>query len=235
VCTLILHWQPDAILLLANRDERLDRAAEGWSLRTTRRGTRILAPRDLTALGTWVGINVHGLVVAITNHHTGTPPDPARISRGQLVEDMLDQPDALTAKAAVSTRNAAAHNPFHLVVADRQSAFLWHLSSETAALEDLTPGLHVVTESHAHGVGHRGNTLRQAFRPDLTPAQARDLLAAHHEDPRAAVCVHLGEVYGTRSSVMLAPQRGLLMVADARPCTTPWTDVSPLLSRLMGG
>lgn len=235
MCTLILDWKPRSLLLLGNRDERLDRPAQGWALRTSARGTRFLAPLDLAAGGTWVGVNQHGLVVALTNHHTGSPPDPARASRGILVQQMFDHSSASAARDDVLCRRARDYNPFHLVVADATSAFLWHSSPTADAPEDLAPGLHVVTESHAHGVGDRGASIRQRFHPSMTASEAHSLLALHAEDPRAAVCVHLGDTYGTRSSLMLAlePGRGTLFVTDQRPCLTPWTDATALLNQLL--
>lgn len=237
MCTVVLDFQPGLLTLLANRDERLDRPAQGWSLRTTPRGNRILAPRDITAGGTWIGINPHGLVAAITNHHTGQPPDPARLSRGTLVEDMLDHATTAQARRSVQAIHAQRHNPFHLMVVDAHAAFLWHSTPQGDALVDLPPGLHVATESDALGRGVRGDLIRTTYRVPFTPAQAHALLATHDPDPRHALCVHLGDVYGTRSSTLLTlgPTQRSLHVADQRPCITPWVDASNLLNTLFQG
>ena len=54
------------LVLAANRDEYLDRAAEKPTLR--RSGNRtVLAPRDLQAGGTWLGLNDAKLFAALTN------------------------------------------------------------------------------------------------------------------------------------------------------------------------
>jgi uncharacterized protein with NRDE domain len=69
MCTLIvLHrcipGRP--LVVAANRDEFLDRPAEGMALRTSRTGT-ILSPLDLEAGGTWVGLSQRGVFAGLTN------------------------------------------------------------------------------------------------------------------------------------------------------------------------
>src|SRR6185295_8299258 len=72
MCTLVaLHrCTPDASLwVAANRDEFLDRPAEGPALRNGRAGA-LVAPLDRRAGGTWWGLNAHGVFAAITNRPT---------------------------------------------------------------------------------------------------------------------------------------------------------------------
>lgn len=236
MCTLLVRFdpgRPDPVLLLANRDERLDRPAEGWTVRASPEGTRYAAPRDLTAGGTWVGVNAHGLVVALTNHSTGQAPDPARRSRGWLVEALLG---CRSTRAAVDTCRALegdAFNPFHLVLADAHHAHLWHTGAGPAVHQALSPGVHVVTEVDAQGGDARGRAVAAAFTEPLTAAAARALMGVHRPEPRASTCLHWGELYGTRSSALLwtgpAPA---LWVAEGPPCITAYDDRSALLTAL---
>src|SRR5262249_10657645 len=90
-CTLIaLHHCIDRapLVIAANRDEFLDRPAEGPALREIA-GGRIVAPRDVRAGGTWLGVNALGVFAALTNRRT-SEPDPVRRSRGLLVLDALE-------------------------------------------------------------------------------------------------------------------------------------------------
>ncbi len=69
MCTLIvLHrcvpGRP--LVVAANRDEFLDRPAEEPTLRSTRTGP-IVAPLDLEAGGTWVGVSARGVFAGLTN------------------------------------------------------------------------------------------------------------------------------------------------------------------------
>jgi uncharacterized protein with NRDE domain len=223
MCTLAVAFQTDRrwpLLVAANRDERLGRAAQGWALREPARGPRHAAPRDLVAGGTWIGVSAAGVFAAVTNFHTGHPPDPARRSRGELVPRALEHATAAGAREALAALDAAAWNPFHLLVADA---------------DVLGPGLHVVTESAPDDRGPRGETVRARWPLDPDPSRLRDLLAVH-ADGRAGTCIHADPVYGTRSSTVLrlAPAVGAseLFAVDGHPCEAPLEDRSRLLHAL---
>src|SRR5512145_2646238 len=120
MCTLAIALQADRrwpLVVAANRDERLHRAAEGWRLRDGQDGLRYAAPGDLVAGGTWIGLSARGVFAGLTNFHAplGWYPDPARRSRGEIVGLALGHPTATAARAALATVDAARFNPFHLV------------------------------------------------------------------------------------------------------------------------
>jgi len=242
MCTLAVAFQTDRrwpLLVAANRDERLGRAAEGWALRESARGPRFAAPRDLVGGGTWIGVSAHGLFAALTNHHASGPgfPDLSRRSRGELVVRALAQPDAAAAREDLAREDAARYNPFHLVVADASRAILWKYDGERAELSELGPGLHIVTESDAEERGPRAELVRARWPLDPDPARLRDVLVQHAPSPRDATCIHLDrQDYGTRSATVLRLAPALsasdLWVADGRPCTSPFEDRSDLLAAL---
>ena len=98
MCTLIaLHrcFPEVPLAIAANRDEYLDRPAEGPAVRHWC-GAEVLAPRDARAGGTWLGINAQGVFSGLTNRPNPNP-DPARRSRGLLVADLLAHPSAAAA------------------------------------------------------------------------------------------------------------------------------------------
>jgi uncharacterized protein with NRDE domain len=243
MCTLAVAIRTDPrwpLVVAANRDERLHRAAEGWALRETSNGVRYAAPRDAVANGTWIGVSARGVFAAVTNYHAPVEwyPDPDRRSRGELVPLAISAPSAEAARAALASEPAARWNPFHLVVADGRDAFLWWYDGESAGLEPLAPGLHVVTESSRTGEGRRGDLVRARWPLDGSPSRLRDLLTVHAGAvaPEAATCIHGDPAYGTRSSTVLRLASGLavseLLVADGRPCTSPLEDRSGLLASL---
>jgi uncharacterized protein with NRDE domain len=239
MCTLAVAIAVDRrwpVLAAANRDERLGRPSEGWALREGPKGLRYAAPRDLLAGGTWMGVSSSGLFAGVTNFHSGIPPDPRRRSRGDLVALALALPSAAAARDALAPVAADRFNPFHLLVADADRAFLWRFDGETAGFDDLAPGLHVVTESSPDGACPRGELARARWPLDPSPARLRDLLSIHGPDRATSTCIHLDPVYGTRSSAVLrlAPDLAAsdLYAADGPPCTTPFEDRSPLLAAL---
>jgi len=244
MCTLIVAFQQDRrwpIVVAANRDERLGRAAEGWALRTARDGGRAAWPRDLLGGGTWIGLSARGVFAALTNYHAPEEwyPDPDRRSRGELVELALAAPDAEGARADLVRRPAEAWNPFHLVVADARAAFLWWYDGARSGLEALAPGLHIVTESDRAGRGPRAELVRARWPLDGSLERLRDLLAVHADaapEPAAATCIHGDPLYGTRSSTLLrlAPDLAAseLFVSETRPCLGTFEDRSDLVAAL---
>jgi uncharacterized protein with NRDE domain len=243
MCTLAIALQADRrwpLVVAANRDERLHRAADGWGLRDGRDGIRYAAPLDLVAGGTWIGLSSRGLFAGLTNYHAPLDwyPDPDRRSRGEIVGLALGHPTAAEAGAALAGADAGRYNPFHLVVADAREAFLWWYDGERAALEPLGPGLHVVTESSPTGQGPRGERVRSRWPVDLATAHLRHLLSIHEGCgfSASATCIHREPIYGTRSSaiVRIAGDLGAseLLVADGPPCRAPFEDRGDLVAAL---
>jgi len=241
MCTLAVAFQLDRrwpLVVAANRDERLGRPAEGWALRAGRDGLRHAAPRDAQAGGTWIGVSAAGVFAGLTNYHAPFEwyPDPERRSRGEVVGLALAAPSAGAARAALAPLPAERWNPFHLLVADARSAFLWWYDGERAALRDLGPGLHVVTERSPDGSCPRGDLVRSRWPVDPALPKLRELLTVHAPPPERATCIHGDPAYGSRSSAVLrlAPQLSAseLFAADGRPCTAPLEDRSDLLAAL---
>jgi uncharacterized protein with NRDE domain len=241
MCTLAVGWRIERrwpIVVAANRDERLGRAAEPWALRDGGGGIRLASPRDALAGGTWIGLSATGVFAGLTNYHAALPgyPDPARRSRGEIVGLALAAPTAAAARAALAPLPAERWNPFHLLVADGASAFLWWHDGERAAFADLAPGLHVVTERSPDGSCPRGDLVRSRWPLDASVPRLRELLTIHGGPLDAATCIHRDPAYGTRSSSILrvAPDLAAseLYVADARPCVAPLEDRSALLADL---
>jgi hypothetical protein len=156
VCVLLLHHRtrPEwPVVLLANRDEFLDRPFEPPALRDAARG--IVAPRDLRAGGTWIGLNGDGNVAAVTNRPGEDARDGTR-SRGLLVHDALRERTArAAAERVVADLRATAYAGFHLLLADRDEAFVLRhrgasapVSPAPGDLRPLAPGAHVLTNLH---------------------------------------------------------------------------------------
>ena len=112
---------PGFVLLAANRDERLDRAwdpPDAWW--PDRPG--VVAGRDRTAGGTWMGMNRFGVVAAVLNRPGTLGPVAGKRSRGELPLMALDHPTAAGAAAAIVALDAGAWRGFNMVLADRTGA-----------------------------------------------------------------------------------------------------------------
>jgi uncharacterized protein with NRDE domain len=242
MCTLIVLHRcfPEAPLLIAaNRDEYLERPAEPPGLRRIR-GRGVVAPRDLRAGGTWLGVNDRRVFVAVTNRPTPRP-DPARRSRGLLVEDLLASASAREAAGAAARVAPGAYNPFHLFVGDGDEAF--------AAVYDGAPDV-AELGAGAHVVGNADPDDRRVPKIARLLGEAERVAAGRLEDafgalaalcrvhgagadPRDDTCIHAG-TYGTRSSALLrlGGAGGAFWYADGPPCRTPYEDLTPLLRGL---
>lgn len=247
MCTLIaLHRCVPGVPLVvaANRDEYLERPAEGPALRATPSG-RVAAPRDLRAGGSWLGLNRHGAFAALTNRPTACA-DATRRSRGLLVMDALAWAKASDAAEWMGALPAGAYNPFNLLVADAENAFV-AVYEEEVRVERLEPGVHVIgnADPDDRTAPKIDRLLDRAERAlGAGPERLLDELAricrGHEGDggPLSHACIHLGRErgYGTRSSTLLwlgepgTPSEWRF--ADGPPCRTEYEDCSSLLHEL---
>jgi len=145
MCSIILRLDDSGTFIAANRDELLRRPwqppAAHWPDRPG-----IIAGRDETAGGTWLGLNEHGVMAAILNRHGTLGPAAGKNSRGELPLLALQYTTAEAAAAALAAIDAAAYRSFNLVIADKNSAWLLKgLESGNPALEKLEAGTWMIT------------------------------------------------------------------------------------------
>jgi len=243
VCTLILAWQvfPDApVCVAANRDEADDRPSDPPGEYAT--DPRVVAPRDRTAGGTWLGHNEHGVLAAVTNRWTDVDLAGER-SRGRLVADALAASSAEAAARVVEDAVAdASYAGFNLVLADERAAVYCEWDGRLR-VRNWRPGVHVVVNVGADGdfavpdhrqkVGERqavdARRARTALRPEPgeTAPAWRDRAAAVLRDHEYAFCVH-GDGFGTQSSSLLTlgADGPDWRYADGPPCETAYRPVS---------
>ena len=138
------------LLLLGVRDELVGRPwrppARHWP------GSPLVGGIDEQAGGTWLAVHPGVPRVACLLNGRGTEADPARRrSRGELplraaadgpgvLKELADDPDAL-----------ASYDPFYLVCAGPDTAALLGWDGVWAAIRDLGPGTHLLTNAgHAY-------------------------------------------------------------------------------------
>src|SRR5438105_10925965 len=82
------------LVIAANREEAFARGGSPPELWADPRA--VVAGTDPVAGGTWLGVNAHGVLVAVTNRRRTQIPSAPR-SRGLLVRNLLAAPTALVA------------------------------------------------------------------------------------------------------------------------------------------
>ena len=245
MCTLAIYFKAVTdypVIVAANRDEYLARPALPPT--TLAETPYIVGGKDLRASGTWLGINEHGLVAGLLNRRNGAlENDPALRSRGLLCLDALRSPTAAEAAQFVASQSGRDYNPFNLLIASREEAFVAYNRWGRIEIVSLTPGVHLLTNldvddfecprisrsrKHFEELGLRTDFVRD---PVSRREELHRLLADHSTqlDPRSgrpnSLCLHLGD-YGTRSSSMIfmgrQPEHVAHFFAAGPPCTASY-------------
>lgn len=247
MCTVILLRRPGhawPLILGANRDEMIDRKAlppaRHWPDRPD-----IVAGQDELAGGSWLGLNDHGVVAAVLNRVGTLGPAAGKRSRGELVLDALDYPDAAEAAEALRRLQPDAYRPFNLVVADNRDAFwIAHRGQSGLTVEALPPGISMLTaRERDDATSPRIQRYRPRFEtapppdPDRDDWQGwQDLLEDTEPDPalgpESAMRFRLPIGFGTVSASLIAlaqpgaPRGAVWRFAGVAPTATPWAAVA---------
>jgi uncharacterized protein with NRDE domain len=181
VCTVVISLapaEPMPLLLLGFRDELTGRPwqppAAHWP------GSPLVGGRDEQAGGTWLAVHPGIPRVSCILNARGRQAGPEkRRSRGEL--PLLAAADGQQALKRLSEdpELLASYDPFFLICADLSSALMLSWDGQHAALADLEPGTHVITNAgHTYPSGHQ----------DAKAAHFGPRFAAHRPraDPEAA-------------------------------------------------
>ena len=246
MCTVVILRRPDhawPVIIGANRDEMVNRPwqppARHWPDRP-----EVTAGMDLTAGGTWMGLNDHDVVACILNRQGSLGPAPGKRSRGELVLEALDHADAVDAAEALGAIDPAAYRSFNLIIADNRDA--WWLSSAEGAkqvrVEPIPAGLSMFTAFDRNDANDpRIATYLPRFQAAAAPDPGRNqwpewqkLLGSTDSSEGRAMSFRLESGFGTSSSSLLALpspeaiQKGadpLWLFAAGPPESTPFRPV----------
>lgn len=153
--------RPDGFRLVTNRDESHSRP-DALPPRDHRLacGTTAVWPLDPAAGGTWIGVNSHGVALAVLNVYPFAPATlaPTR-SRGLIIPALSSSPSAADAAARLTTLDLSRFPGFRLIVADTSNVIecrsehgrVWVCEGQLAAC---------CFSSHGHGDRHARHRLR---------------------------------------------------------------------------
>ncbi|HVB94609.1 MAG TPA: NRDE family protein [Acidimicrobiales bacterium] len=238
------------LLVAANRDEFYARDAEAMTVLRDA-GPRILGGRDLLAGGTWMAVNQHGVVAALTNKPTEGERDPTKRSRGEIPLLLAAHRSAAAGVDALQAAFAPGEfNPCWVLVGDRRELHYVDMTGPGRVESRLLPpGVHILENKPLGDPSAKVDRVRDRLG-DCRSGSADPVIAAlgamvaDHVMPLEAVdasemaerqtrisacCVHT-ELYGTRSSMLVcdpSPASDIprVWVSDGPPCTHPLAPV----------
>ncbi len=227
------------IVLAANREEEYARG--GTTLDWQHGPVPFLAGTDPTAGGTWLGINAHRLLVAVTNRKKSTVPDQPR-SRGLLVKDLLAHRSAREAADAAAKELASGrYRGCNLVCVDNDALWVVH-GGDWLRVRSLAPGVHVLTNGDVNdNFDERIRSISASMHGDdiRNGADAFEQfkrIVSHTGEP-TPICLR-GENHGTVASTLISlgnrPRRSRLLHSNGPPDRTPYVDRTALLWELEG-
>jgi len=221
MCLILFAYRvvPGAPLIVAaNRDEYFARPAAPAALWADH--PEILAGRDLSAGGTWLGVSTTGRFAALTNFRN--PADHRRDapSRGELVKAFLTGRMSAESYVHGLAREAEAYNGFCLLVGDGDHLFFYSNRAEVPL--KVQPGVHglandLLDTPWAKVVKGRAGLERLTGSPfsiddhlalldDMVPADERDLPQVGvdiERERRLSSLRILSALYGTRCSTVV--------------------------------
>ncbi|HEY1996759.1 NRDE family protein [Paraburkholderia sp.] len=155
MCLIVFDWRPEAadgplFTLAANRDEFFRRTAE--PMHWWPEAPQLLAGRDLTGGGTWLGMTRDGRFAALTNYRAPKEMRADAPTRGTLVSNWLmgEASDALAPLDYLRqvARDGEIYNGFNLLVGDwSRSELGWYCNRSSAAPTLLAAGTHGISNA----------------------------------------------------------------------------------------
>jgi hypothetical protein len=241
MCLLaLLHRvvEDSPLIVGANREEFYSRGGEPPQVLD---GTiRAVGGRDPTAGGTWLALNAHGVLIAVTNRPKSQLPRQPR-SRGLLARDLLGCP---TAKAAADLASKELSRDRYagcnILCADADSAVVLQ-AGDWLRIRPLPTGIHVLTNNDINDASDRrlGHALwwldQRTYFCAADAVAALKALCGQRGNGDPPICLRT-EDRGTVSSSIIVLRRPVerttYLHAQGPPDTTPYTDCSELLRQI---
>lgn len=244
MCILAIQFQTvdnAPILVAENREELLDRPTQPPRIQSGK--PRVVCGIDRKAGGTWLGVNQHGLFVAVANRPKMSVPSEPR-SRGLLCRELLAMADAReAAEHAARELATGCYAGANYVCADADFGAVVYAGNQVELVE-LEPGLHLMTNGdlNDHHDQRQQFVRRQLTLQKLDSAvtflavASRAFARKPDASGRRGVIVS-GNEYGTVSSTLLSlatkQQNAVYQYAPGPPSDVAYDDCSALLRQVL--
>jgi uncharacterized protein with NRDE domain len=221
MCLILVAWRMHPqypCVVAANRDEFHERPsapAQWWADKP-----HILAGRDLSAGGTWLGLTRTGRIAALTNYRSAGPPRTDAPSRGRLVTGELDSNRSVAESIAHLRHVGSEYNGFNLIFSDGERLGVYE--SVTGEGRILGPGIYGLSNDVLDTPWPKVRTAKSRLIAALAELNDENALLGLLRDERAAPDAQLPDTgaglawerllscafilspqYGTRSSTVV--------------------------------
>lgn len=206
------------LIIIANREEYHSRPTQ--SLSFWHDYPTIAAGRDLTAGGTWFGLNLQGQFAAVTNYHEPAVTARSDNSRGKLVFDWLRQKSEVADSRLYEPGRLQDYAGVNVISGNMTT--LWWDSNRVNTPRRIPPGISGLSNELLDSPWHKIAFGKQLFKrilsrrfrsdtffkllSDRTPAIGLDTKDPKFEPTLSAAQSAIftkGILYGTRSSTVL--------------------------------
>lgn len=244
MCLLAIQYQlvPEApILIASNREEFYERPTQAPSIQSGK--PRVLCGTDLQAGGTWLGVNQHGLFVAVLNRRRSSPTFPSR-SRGMLCRELLKSENSQQARdVAMEEMSSGKYDGANFICADSESAWAVHAGDDINTVE-LQEGLNIISGGDVNDsrdgrvqMARRLLTLQTLDSPVKFLAVASKVFARSPSPPGRPSIVLRDSERGTVSSTLISlgkkPRDAIYQYATGAPDQAKYEDFSPMLRDIL--
>jgi len=225
MCTASWLIRADGYELFFNRDESVRRGTALAPESLELEGVRLLAPRDADAGGTWLGVNEHGLALALLNAWDARGDVSTPRSRGLLVCDLLPSRDVAAALARLGREDLLRYRGFTLALFEPGRAprvRAW----DGARLAEPEAGVLLSSSSldRERAQRERERALAELASRAGTPTRAElERFQASHAPERGpwSVCMHRADAATVSASQVRVDARTVaIRYAPGSPCTT---------------
>lgn len=141
MCLILFAWKKHHsydLIVTANRDEFYHRPTQTAGL--WHEHPNLLAGKDLTAGGTWMGVTKAGKFAALTNYRDIANINDKAPSRGDLTKNYLTQDIEPHAYLEKIKSVQIPYNGFNLLIGDNHS--LWYYNNINHNIKSLEPGIY---------------------------------------------------------------------------------------------
>ncbi len=179
MCTLTILRENGRVLVTMNRDDAATRGETPPQL-WPNTDLKFIAPRDVQAGGTWIGVNRDGVIACLLNRYDAAPI--GRQSRGGIVIEAMRGSSIEASVGAVNSLALEAYSPFTCIVISKGGAVRLDWDGADIRRGDFAAGMDIVMTTSSSWRFDEVKAQREALFEDMMSSggDAAGELASFH-------------------------------------------------------